>query len=63
MAEPMCPECKIEGVQNIASADSADQSKGGDPWFQIAYCKECGHVYGVFAKIINGPTPSGFGLP
>jgi hypothetical protein len=56
VVQPKCPECGVSGVEHIAQADSAITSRGGDPWFNIAYCDKCGHVYGVFAKITYGPT-------
>lgn len=56
MSDPKCPVCKIVGLNYIVSAPSDEESKGGDAWFNIAYCSECGHVYGVFAKIIKTPT-------
>lgn len=56
MAKPKCPDCGTIGKEHIVSDESDEKSKGGDPWFNIVYCDECGHVYGVFAKIINGPT-------
>ncbi len=56
-AKPTCPECGAAGVEHIVSAPSNEESKGGDPWFNIAYCDQCGHVYGVFAKIVNPPAP------
>lgn len=56
MADPKCPECGISGLEHIVSEESKQHSKGGDPWFEVAYCKECGHVYGVFAKVIHGPS-------
>lgn len=55
-AKPKCPECKIEGIEHIVSEDSEEQNGAGDPWFQVAYCDECGHVYGVFAKVVNSST-------
>lgn len=56
IAEPKCPECKIQGKKYIVSADSVEESKGGDTWFNIAHCSECGHVYGVFAKVVRSPS-------
>lgn len=56
MAEPKCPSCEAIGMQYIVSKDSNEQSKGGDTWFNIVHCSECGHVYGVFSKIVNGPS-------
>lgn len=56
IAEPKCPECKVQGIKYIVSSDSVEASKSGDTWFNIAHCSECGHVYGVFAKIVRAPT-------
>ena len=60
MADPKCPECGIEGTAHIGVQASEAQSQAGEPWFQVAYCDGCGHVYGVFAKIVqtiqSGPT-------
>ncbi|ARP90293.1 transcriptional regulator [Bordetella genomosp. 9] len=55
--QPKCPSCDVKGIDHITSADSAQQSNGGDAWFNVAYCNECGHVYGVFAKRTFGPSP------
>ena len=65
MAEPKCNECGPSGVEHIVSTESNEQSKGGDAWFNIVYCKKCGHIYGVFAKHIlsHGITPSMPKLP
>jgi hypothetical protein len=56
MAEPMCPECKAKGTSHITFCDSdakyINQGDEGDGWFQIVYCDVCGHVYGVFAKVV-----------
>lgn len=56
-AEPKCPDCKIQGIRYIVSSDSEECSRGGDPWFNVVHCSECGHTYGVFAKIVKAPTP------
>jgi len=56
MSEPKCPACEIVGLNYIVSTPSDEKSGGGDAWFNIAYRSECGHVYGVFAKIIKAPT-------
>ncbi|WP_313469779.1 transcriptional regulator [Lysinibacillus sp.] len=56
MAEPKCPECGVVGLQNIVSEGSEEKSKGGDDWFDVVYCSECGHVYGVFNKISHSPS-------
>lgn len=56
MIEPKCPSCDVSGTKHIISAPSNEESNGGDPWFNIAYCSECGHVYGVFAKVVRSPS-------
>jgi len=65
--EPKCPSCKVVGLKHIVSEPSVQESKGGIPWFDVAYCAECGHVYGVFAKnVVNSerklpiPVPGGY---
>jgi hypothetical protein len=50
MAEPRCPNCSVAGVEHIGTKHSTQASKGGDAWFEVAYCDRCGHVYGVFPK-------------
>ena len=55
MSEPKCPGCQSEGIDNIISRPSDETSREGQPWFFVAYCKLCGHVYGVFAKHVFGP--------
>lgn len=55
--EPKCPDCKIQGLQYIVSSKSDQHSNGGDAWFNIAHCNQCGHVYGVFAKVVLSPSP------
>ncbi|PXZ46789.1 Uncharacterised protein [Pseudomonas putida] len=57
LAEPKCPSCSAVGLNCIVSQDSVQQHGSGDAWFQVAHCAECGHVYGVFAKITNPITP------
>lgn len=44
--------CKKAEVNSFTrySKDREEKSKGGDPWFNIVCCDNCGHVYGVFAK-------------
>jgi hypothetical protein len=49
-AEPKCPGCGVLGLGKIVNHDSNDKSNGGDAWFNVVCCAECGHVYGVFAK-------------
>ena len=53
--KPKCPECNIEGTEHIVSEDSIEQHGSEDPWFNIAYCNNCGHVYGIFNKFILKP--------
>lgn len=55
VAEPKCPSCGVQGTQYIVSTESEQQSRNGDPWFEIAHCSECGHVYGVFPKVVHKP--------
>lgn len=50
MAEPTCPSCNIEGIENMVSKESNETAKNGKQWFDVVYCNNCGHVYGVFAK-------------
>ncbi|MGE7112311.1 transcriptional regulator [Lysinibacillus sp. NPDC047702] len=55
MAKPKCPECKIEGLEHIVSEDSTEESEDGQPWFNVAFCNNCGHVYGIFNKYSLNP--------
>jgi len=56
VANPICPECGVEGIEHIVSEESKEASKGGDAWFNVAFCNGCGHVYGVFAKTVLSPS-------
>ena len=56
MTEPTCPSCRVAGVDHIVSTASTEKAKQGTPWFYIAHCDSCGHVYGVFAKHVFGRT-------
>lgn len=56
MVEPKCPSYGCEGLDHIVSEGSAEKSRGGDNWFNIAFCDQCGHVYGIFAKVVHSPT-------
>ncbi|MCY3821723.1 MAG: transcriptional regulator [Gammaproteobacteria bacterium] len=58
MAEPTCPKCNAAGIEHFASKRSVQQSRGGDPWYFVIYCGECGHVYEILAKhvFIQGQT-------
>lgn len=55
-AEPKCPDCGVTGIEKIVSEESDARSKGGDAWFEVASCYDCGHVYGVFPKVVHSPT-------
>ncbi|WP_313890816.1 transcriptional regulator [Psychrobacillus sp.] len=57
MTEPKCPSCYIQGLEHIVSSDSVETSNVGDPWFNIAHCNVCGHVYGIFNKVSLQPLP------
>ena len=54
IAGPKCPnqECNVVGVEYITTAPVNTQGTKDDPWIDVAFCAECGHVYGVFAKEI-----------
>lgn len=56
IADPICPKCDIKGLDYIVSRKSVEQSRGGDAWFNIVQCSQCGHVYGVFNKVSLKPT-------
>ncbi|MDH3916021.1 MAG: hypothetical protein OEU49_00070 [Chromatiales bacterium] len=55
MSEPKCPDCGVVGIDHLTARDSSEKSKDGKPWFNVVFCDECGHVYGVLAKHIFGP--------
>ncbi len=48
--EPKCPKCEVSGRDHMKDQESLQKSKGGNAWFEIVYCGNCGHVYGVFPK-------------
>lgn len=52
-AKPKCPNCGVRGTEYITCDEGNVYSEDGEPWFEVAYCDECGHVYGVFAKITH----------
>ena len=56
MADPACPTCKVSGIEHIVSRPSDEKAKQGTAWFYVAFCDQCGHVYGVFAKHVFGRT-------
>ena len=51
--QPVCPGCSAEGAEFIVSCDSCEQSGSKESKFQIVYCSQCGHVYGVLNKSID----------
>ena len=56
MAEPKCPQCGASGIDKIKSKPSDERSRSNSPWFYVAYCDDCGHVYGVFTKHVFGSS-------
>lgn len=60
MSEPVCPACQTRGLEHIISRASQEKSRRGEPWFYVAFCDQCGHVYNVFARHViaqgTGPT-------
>jgi curved DNA-binding protein CbpA len=49
--EPKCPQCSVVGVDHIVSRKGGSGSSRGKQFilspFNIVFCSECGHVYGV----------------
>ena len=35
--------------------ESKEHSNEREPWFNIVFCDQCGHVYGVYSKVIINP--------
>lgn len=54
-AKPKCPECGVRGAEHIICDDTDVYSENGEPWIEVAFCDQCGHIYGVFAKIVHLP--------
>tara|TARA_B100001113_G_C20704810_1_gene446743 strand:- start:146 stop:346 length:201 start_codon:yes stop_codon:yes gene_type:complete len=64
MAEPKCPDCGVQGIEQIVSGESEERSRNRQPWFLVVYCRSCGHVYGVVAKhVFSQPVPPKLVLP
>lgn len=64
MAEPKCPDCGVQGIDQIVSGESRERSRNRQPWFLVVYCRACGHVYGVVAKhVFSQPVPPKLVLP
>jgi len=55
IADPSCPSCRVRGMDKIVSRPSSETAKKGQPWFFVAQCADCGHIYGVFSKHTFGP--------
>jgi curved DNA-binding protein CbpA len=49
--EPKCPECSAVGTDHIVSRKAGTAAGRGKQFvlspFQVIFCSECGHVYGV----------------
>ena len=56
MADPRCPDCGESGIEKVVSTPSKEQSRERRPWFYVAHCDNCGHVYGIFTKHIFGKS-------
>ncbi|MDX1480248.1 MAG: hypothetical protein R3315_01150 [Woeseiaceae bacterium] len=41
-------------MDKIVSKPSRETSRENTPWFFVAFCDDCGHVYGVFTKHVFG---------
>lgn len=54
MADPKCPECGASGAEKIVSKPSKEVARENTPWFYVAHCDDCGHVYGIFVKHVFG---------
>ena len=51
--EPRCPQCLTTGISHVVSRKASSGSGRGKQFisgpFQVIFCDECGHVYGVVA--------------
>jgi hypothetical protein len=54
MTEPKCPECTTSGIDNFAATPSKQVARDNTPWYYVAHCASCGHVYGIFTKHVYG---------
>ena len=49
--EPKCPQCSVTGVDQIVSRKGGGGSGRGKQFivspFNVIFCNQCGHVYGV----------------
>jgi curved DNA-binding protein CbpA len=50
-AEPECPKCSVVGLDHVISRKSGSGMGRGKQFitspFQVIFCDQCGHVYGV----------------
>lgn len=49
---PVCPECKAHGINYMIKKNSLTMDRQNNPEFEVVYCSECGHVYGVLQTVI-----------
>ena len=64
MTEPRCPDCNIEGIENIVSKESVERSRTRQPWYLVVYCNNCVHVYDILAKhVFSQPLTPRLTLP
>lgn len=49
--EPRCPKCAVVGIERVTSRKSGSGLARGKQFiaspFQVIFCDQCGHVYGV----------------
>lgn len=63
VAKPRCPNplCGAEGVDNIVCDTNSGIrfTKTKNPCFDVVFCAECGHIYGVYSAhpSDNSPIP------
>jgi hypothetical protein len=50
MAEPKCPSCEAQGIGKIALKETERPTKDDKVCLTVAFCEDCGHIYGVFAR-------------
>ena len=56
MADPKCPQCQAAGIDKIVATPSNEKARDNTPWYYVAHCDECGHIYGVFPKHTFGKS-------
>jgi len=49
--EPRCPKCAVVGIEHVIARKSSSGPARGKQFisspFQVIFCDQCGHVYGV----------------